>query len=156
MLSSYMPYDDDYMIYDFKAHRYILTELCVLNELGINLNVRLNLRKSVNAPAAIKQVLNQVSLQVYTYLFRHNDSKTIQWIAACCDSARDILKEAMKNQLLFYLSAGNLSRTSDKSKRDIFIDIAAEAILNSTVEETGVPLTYIGQYTISPPPYGGY
>ena len=56
------PYSDEFMVYDYENHRYILTEKDVEVNLGISLSAR---SKNANARA---QVLKQVSRQIYSFI----------------------------------------------------------------------------------------
>ena len=152
------PKSDEYMRYDFTLHRYVLTPKYVTDVLGIDLLSRINSGNSPNAEAAVNALLNTASVHVYNYVFQFGDSRTLTWIIAKSPSARDIIRQAMGEQLTFILTVGDLSRAYDAAERANYMDIAAKMTLDGTVRETGRPLTGVCLYDISVPDYecGGY
>lgn len=137
---------DNYLIYDKFKKRYILTPKCVLDELGINLEVRLNVKKSSTPQATVNAFLDRVSYLIYNYIFKHNDKQTLQYILDNVISTREIIKEAMKCQLLYILSVGDLTMSTDINKRKFWLDDSAYAILLRELPETGKSLLYTGRY----------
>ena len=94
------PYTDENMEYDYDNHRYVLTDKCVLDELNIDLIMRLNTRGSAVQQLQPKKFLKRVSAIVYTQIYRHNINNEVQeYILAKAPSARQIIKEAMLNQV---------------------------------------------------------
>lgn len=133
------PYSDDYMIFNEQANRYVLTEKDVLENYGINLSARF-----VN-PSLVKPTLNQVSLQVYSYIHGFNVNNKMQdYIIAHTEDGRRIIKEAMEQQLLYFLSVGDLSKTPDEHKRKFWFDEMAKEILMQPIKEIGTSILYTG------------
>lgn len=140
------PINDEFMVFDENSKRYILTEKCILDECGINLSQRFNTRGTANSKILINAFLNRISLKLYSFIYTHNNQCALEFIAAHCASARNILKEAMKSQVMYELLVGDLSMSTDVTKRDLAIDATAKSILLQTVVETGACLLYTGEY----------
>lgn len=158
MLETY-PKSDEYMRYDFKTHRYVLTLKYVTDVLGIDLQSRINSNGAVNGQAIINRVLNTASVHVYNYVFEHNINKRAQeWIIAKCPSAREIVMQAMGEQLAYILTVGDLTRSMKESERMNYMDMQAKSILDQDVYEIGRPLTSAIPITCCLPCYekGGY
>lgn len=153
------PKSDEYMRYDFKTHRYVLTLQYVTDVLGIDLEARVNSNGAVNGQAIIDRILNTASIHVYNYVFSHNINKqSQQWIIAKCPSAREIIMQAMGDQLAYLLTVGDLTRSIKSEERENYMDIQAKSILDQDVREIGRPLTTAIPFTFCPPCYeqGGY
>lgn len=140
------PFDDEYLVFNKDKKRYVLTNKCILDELSINLNLRFNSNGFSNVTLAINAFLDRISLKIYTFIYKHNNQQTLEWIISCCESARRIIKEAMKCQALYMLMVGDVSMSLNKDERDFSIDSMAKDILLQTVEETGTCLLYTGDY----------
>ena len=139
------PYSDEFMIYDFVTHRYVLTEKDVTDNLGVDIFKRL---KNNNV---IKSVLNQVSLQVYNYIHQFNeDNKAQNFLIAKTEDGRRIIKDAMEQQLIYFLTVGDLSRTTDKEKRSMWFDEQAKQVLLQDIKEIGTTICYQGPLNIVP------
>ena len=140
------PYNDEDLRYDYAAHRYILTQDYLMNKLGIDIQSRIASNKGINSTLMIDSLLNNVSIQIYNYLFGHNTKRTIEYIIAKAPSARDIIKDAMSAQIVYLLSVGDMTKSLEESKRTMWLNIMARAILNNQeVEETGCVLAYAGK-----------
>ena len=153
------PKSDEHMRYDFKTHRYVLTLQYVTDVLGIDLEARVNSNGAVNGQAIIDRILNTASIHVYNYIFSHNINKqSQQWIIAKCPSAREIVMQAMSEQLTYLLMVGDLTRSIKAEERENYMDIQAKSILDQDVREIGRPLTTAIPFTFCPPCYeqGGY
>ena len=124
------PYTDDYMIFDEKKYRYILTAKYVLDSTGINLTTRLNAKGSANAQSAVNGFLDRISVLTYKYIDAHSINTQLRnHIIAICPSARPILQEAMLAQALYVLTNGDLSLSADKEKRALWFDETARITL---------------------------
>lgn len=135
------PYSDDFMIFDKLTNRYVLTEKDVKQNLGIEINVRLK------NPEAVNSLLNQVSIQVYRFIHEHNIENAIQdYIIAYTETGRKIIKTAMEEQLIYVMTNGDLSRSTDKEKRKLWFDDNAREILMTPICELGTHLLYQGQF----------
>lgn len=139
------PYSDEMMKYDFKVHRYILTEKCVFEELNIDMSERIR-RGAINKQGMIGNLLNLASQHVYNFIHQHNNTQAVNYIMAKTPTARDVLKEAMKSQLMYLLSVGDLSISVDNEKRKLWFSETAKLALNAVLPETGTTLLYRGGY----------
>ncbi len=134
------PFSDQDLIYDLKSHKYVLTQSCVLNELGVDLNVKYK-GKSGTVPILLKRI----SDIVYAHIHKHNVNTQMQdFIIAKTKSGREIIKEAMLNQLLYVLMIGDLTMSTDKAKREIAIDFTTEETLLKIIPEIGTTILYTG------------
>lgn len=134
------PYSNEDLIYDFKTHKYILTKDCVLKELGIDLD-----RKYRGKSGNSQIILKRVSDLIYAHIHKHNANTLLQdFIIAKTESGRNIVKEAMLNQLLYMSMVGDLSMSSDKAKREIAIDFTSEEALLRVIPEIGTTILYTG------------
>ena len=144
------PFDDEYMIYDKTTHMYVLTAKCALDELSIDLTTRLGGRRTINPQGMINTALKTVSLMLYSYIYQFNNRNDMQnLIIARYPSARNIIKEALKQQLIYYLTVGNLMRSTDKDKRSMGIDELAKMLLAQPLAETGSSILFMGNYALS-------
>lgn len=133
------PYTDDFMRYDYKAHRYVLTMQDVFENLGIDLESR------VSYANAIPTLLNRVSLRIYSFIHSHNMANDYQdYIIAKTEAGRRIIKEAMEEQLLYLLTVGDLSRSIDLNERKISIDETAINVLLQPIPEINCSILYCG------------
>lgn len=137
------PYSDDYMVFEPNSKRYILTEKDVSEYLAIDLTARLKNKNLVNS------LLNQVSLQVYRYIHQFNMNTQAQdyVIAKTCDGRR-IIKEAMEQQLIYFLTNGDLSRSTDEYKRELWFDEVAKETLFQPIREIGTSICYSGRLNV--------
>ena len=140
------PHSDDLMTYDFKNHRYVLTDKDVFNNLGINLSARVNDANTVSV------LLKQVSMQVYTFIHQFNIENDFQdYVIAKTETGRKIIKEAMEQQLLYFLTVGDLSRSADFNQRALWFDETAKQILLKPIPEIGTHICYMGRLSCSIP-----
>lgn len=97
------PYDDEYMTYDYRLHRYVLTDKAVLDILGENLNVIL-----VNAEPVTKNAfLKKVSNTLYEYILSASQSPDyIEYIMAKDGSLREMIQDMLISQAEYMLSNG--------------------------------------------------
>lgn len=154
-----LPYSDDYMRYDYSSHRYVLTLKYATDVLGIDMERRIASNRGTNKTAVINMQLNTVSLQIYNYLYAGtNNEKALQWIIAKSPTARQVIQDAMGQQLTYFLMVGDLSRSTKPEERRLYMDEQAKITLSKTIPETGVALIYRGAYRFCAPPYseGGY
>ena len=110
-----MAYDDSTMEYNSSAHRYVLTEDYCRDVLGEDL--RLLNANGANIDNLANQYLNRVSRTVYNYIYAHsNYYEYLEYYLAMQDSARNIIKDAMSEQLLYQLANGDLTVMSGVNK----------------------------------------
>lgn len=157
------PYSDELLFYDKTLHRYVLTPKAVLVSLNVNLADRLNNRGSNSAEDNASAVLRQISLEMYNFIYKHNSQWLyVQKLLAKCPSARDIIMQAMLQQVAYYLVNGQIDKFSGVDLRNgramdikdlrgvASIDPQAISILEQPLVETGVSLLYRGRYSIPP------
>lgn len=133
------PFNDEYMIYDYDKHRYILTKDFVEEKLGINLSER-----SKNN-VAILSLLDLVSIQVYKFIHEHNyDDEYQDMIIAKTKSGRKIIQEAMAQQFIYISVVGDLTKSTDLNKRKLWFDENAKSILERPLCEIGCSILYTG------------
>lgn len=150
------PYSDEAMRYDYDSHMYVLTAECVLAELNINLQEALNPTGAANVGQNPAAVLKQISFVVYSQMYDASCNNDIQeWLAAKAQSARRIIKDALKQQVLYFMFGGDLSqyngvdikkgrKMQDFSNR--ILSPNARRILERNLKETGKSLLYSGSY----------
>lgn len=139
------PYSDEYMIFDEQSNRYVLTERYVLDALGVDLQNIVNDRNAVNAQAMVQRILRTVSNAVYNEIHRYNVNTAVQdQLIMYVPSARDKIKRAMAEQLLYFMENGDLSRSTDVDKRALSFDKNALAVLEEILPEVGISLLYTG------------
>jgi hypothetical protein len=145
-----MAFNDRYMTYSKTKHRYILTIDYIKEVLGIDLLSKLNNANAV----VVNSLLDNISSEIHSYLYKHNQTKTIQYIISHCLSARDIVMEAMGKQALYIIYSGDLGFSTIKEESEMSLNKYAKEILdNQEVVETGCTLTYCGSYYFSAPDY---
>ena len=139
------PYSDLFMKYDYKTHRYILTDKDVTDNLCIDIHNRLKNKNLVDS------LLNQISIQVYSYIHKFNkNNKAQDYVIASTEDGRQIIKEAMEQQLIYFLAVGDLSRTPDENKRKFWFDEMAKQVLLRDIKEIGTTICYTGYLPVVP------
>lgn len=152
------PYDDDYMRYDYNTHRYVLTEKDVLDNLNINLSEVLDVTGSANRQSMVNKFLRYISNLVYREIYKVNMQKfIIEYILAKCPSAREQLKQAMEEQIEYFMFNGDISvysgvdfkkNTIAPQTSDRVLAPNARDILTQPLLETKVPILYAGKYNM--------
>lgn len=108
------PFNDYAMNYDKRHHRYILTTEDVLVNLNINLpaELRTNGLAADEANEADK-LLDRVSRIVYQHIYSHaSRPRKMERRLALDPGLRDIIREAMEEQLLYILANGDYTNLS--------------------------------------------
>lgn len=101
-------YNDDYMVYNIRLHRYELTSKAVLDEIGENL--ALVLQSGTNGETAF---LKRVSAVVYNYIYSASQSPSyIEYILANDDDLRDMIFEMLLRQVEYTLENGAVDLAS--------------------------------------------
>jgi hypothetical protein len=93
-------------------------------------------------------VLKQVSRQVYSFIHDCSfaGSEIIKdYVIATTENGRKKIKEAMEQQLIYFLTVGDVSRTTDQTKRQMRMDETAKSILEEYLPELGTNLLYTGR-----------
>ncbi len=133
------PLTDDFMRFDTETQRYVLTEKDVNINLGINIQERLKNANTLNA------ILKQVSNQIYMFIHEHSNNNELQdYVIAHTEKGRKIIKEAMEQQLIYFLAVGDLSKSTDEKKRAMVIDMVAKETLMQTIPEIRTSICYTG------------
>lgn len=146
------PYDDLYMRYDRRTHRYVLTLQYLTDVAGIDVERRT--QHNVQNQNVLKAALDRISNLIYGYLAKHNDAQTLKYIIAKCPSARQIIMDAMGAQAAYVFTVGDLTLSAKPDERAAWLDMSAENTLNGVeVEETGRVLTCVAPYLFNPPSY---
>lgn len=150
------PFSDAQMVYNYQSHRYILTAECVRNELNMDLATTLNTRGVIDSGTAVNSFLNQISRDIYAYIYSLNTYNDLQeYLAAKHPRARDFLRDAMLEQVLYVQINGDLTKMSgiDMRKgahidrgylRRASIAPVAEDILSRPLDDDTPALTYRG------------
>lgn len=135
---------DNIMIFDEISKQLILTEQATLDN-GIQLRARLSRKKNTDPTSVIMSLTRRVSNIIYNYLhqFSLNNMAQNEFIASN-EECRYIVYRAMIEQLEYMLMNGDLSRSPEISKRQLFIDESAKQTLNTVISSIGIPLTYTG------------
>lgn len=148
------PYDDEYMVYDYSMHRYVLTPKAVLDRLNEDLT-KFSPADSANRERDAQIMLDNISSEVYNAIYEASDNYLYpEFVAAKAPSARAIIYQAMLEQVKYFMFNGSISvysgvdfkkNTIGDSARSRILAPNAERTLNRIIVETGVPLTYQGQ-----------
>jgi hypothetical protein len=142
-------YDDGEMSYNTVVQRFVLKEKYVLEKLAINMNTRLKKKGGTTPQNLIATVLEHASAAIYGYIYAYNFNNAAQERAIrLIPSARELVKRAMGQQLVYLLSVGDMGRSTDPNKRKIIIDEYARMTLAQTLPELGIPLTYQGRFPV--------
>lgn len=103
------PYDDKIMVYDYDAHRYVLTNAGVLSELGINLDMSLDASGDADITTLAKRFLKRISSIVYSWIYRDIANEDwIEYLLATYPPLRDWVKEMLQAQLQYTLANGDI------------------------------------------------
>lgn len=150
------PYNDDYLVYDYKRHKYYLTEKAVNDNIN-NGFFDVYVNNSMNRQADILNILKQVCDTVYREIQRYNSSQyfNVEYIMAKSESARTLLLDAFLEQVRYFdfnglidVYAGVDFKKGTKSQdyTDRILSPSARVILSTPIHETGIPLLYSGKY----------
>ena len=139
------PYSDEYMVFDEKTSRYVLTAKYILDAYGIDLQSIVNDRNAINPQAMSERVLRMVSNAVYNEIHKYNANTQVQdQMIMYVPSARDKIQRAMAEQFLYFMENGDLSRSTLPEKRALSFDKNALAVLEEILPELGISLLYTG------------
>lgn len=140
------PYDDDEMYFDHDLNMYVLTPTAAERK-GIDLSARVRQKGAVNGEILVRNYLERVSVLVYHYLHTFAIDENIQdAVIAKCPDVRPVIKQALKEQLVYFFQVGDLSRSTDRSKRALAIDETVKEILDHRIAGLGHALTYTGSW----------
>lgn len=150
------PYSDADMTYNEATHRYTLTVEFVARETGADLLTVLNNRGIMDRTALANNYLREISSVIYSQIYASSTQSEIkEYLAAKHPAAREILKQAMLEQVLYTLSNGDIANLSGIDvRRGVVVDrralaaarIAplAEEALNRQLDATTPSLLYRG------------
>lgn len=149
------PYTDEYMIYDFDQHRYILTNKYCLDYLGLNLTEELNKGRQTIDVTVADSVLDQISLLVYNWIYSFGmDNDWQEYCLAKCPSLRPIIMKALGEQVLYFRLNGMNHKFAGvnqmkgtimeiaKLRNESVIDYTVEQLFKKKVKELGVSILY--------------
>lgn len=152
------PFNDEYMIYDYEEHRYILTPQAVLDKLNIDLAERLNVGGQSNNERASNMFLEEISNIVYSAIYDYSSQvPIIEYQLAKYPSARKRIMKAMLKQVDYALVNGVLNQYSgvNLQKNTIIDNISdrylaplSKSELLKPLDESGQPILYCGKYSI--------
>ena len=148
-----MPLNDEYMIYDYRKHRYMLTEKAVLELLGENLN------DLTDGNVTLKnKLLMDASADVYGYIYEDSRSPDyLERIMALDEDLRPTIQDMLLAQLEYTLYNGKLSlyagiNLAKQSALDISRIRNESKVAETVVQEThrilpgyGICLKYCGR-----------
>jgi hypothetical protein len=101
------------MEYDYRSHRYILTEDHVLEAMNIDLRSILNTSMSADVANAVSRLLDRVSRIVYSFVYRVVAFRfATEKVLALDEGARTFIQTAMEEQLVYMLQNGDISALS--------------------------------------------
>lgn len=163
-----MVYNNDYpisaddMVYNADKHMYILKADYVKQNTGIDLSLMVNSPYVVDKTTAVNNLLADISMQVYLFVYSHNMryKDYIEYLMAKSPRAREIIREALMKQLSYIVRNGkinefvgiNVSYNSknaftpiEELRGDRSIHPEAIAILSEPIED-GEKLLYSGNY----------
>ena len=154
------PYDDETMTYDMDLHQYVLTLGYVKAKLGIDLPARMNTAQSDDPQATAQYQLEQISNEIYSYIYAHNTFMLAQeYYANKLESSRVVIRKAMLEQLSYECVSGALAKFSGvnvktaqimdrKGIEKAIIGFDAKKALDTVIPEIGVALTYQGHWSM--------
>ena len=148
-----MPFTDNLMTYNERAHRYVLTEECVLEDLNIDLKAVLNTSDVADIANAADRFLDRISIVIYTWIYSVNPFRfRAERDLALNVNVRPFLYEAMKEQVLYVLNNGDLSALSgvnvdtgmtvdERRKRSAMVaPLAKDILINGGVVRAFIPM----------------
>lgn len=86
---------DDYMYYNIRKHRYILTNEALVEEYGIDLYGVLNPEGDANPDTLPDRFLNRVSKEVYEYIYSWSSDRDATEYLISDEQYRSTIEEAM-------------------------------------------------------------
>lgn len=144
------PTSDQEMTYDIANHRYVLTEQYV-KDMGIDLGLILDTAALPNPADGPRLLLERVSRLVYSNIYNYGRQKAVkEYMLACGDKLRPIIRDAMFERLNYITSSGDLSTKSgaiitNGSRIDVK-DLAASVVEEMMLRAAG--LLHRGEYSV--------
>lgn len=134
------PYTDDYMTYNERRGRYILTPKAVFDKLGIDLNVEIK-----QNPNGVNAFLSRVSDSVYRKIHEYGENDYQDKVIAYTQKGREIIFECMLEQFFYMKNVGDLSLSTDSRERALYAADSLLEILDETIPEIGRSIINIGR-----------
>lgn len=103
--------NDDMMFFDPNKGRYILTTNCALS-VNVDLEKELNSGGVPSKSNLPMQVLDRVSRTVYNFVYMHGNRAIKEAAMRDDDELRPYIKDAMIEQLLYFMANGDLNMTA--------------------------------------------
>lgn len=140
------PYSNDLMIFDEETKQYRITEKALLSR-GIDLRSRLAQSKSSSPEFVINGLLEECTDLIYSYIHEFNvDNEYQDFLIATVPALRPIIYKALIKQAVYIIFNGNLSISTDITKRSLAIDETAKRTLDTVVCELGRAITFTGAW----------
>lgn len=109
----------DYLHFDEASQRYVLTDLAVKEELGIDLSGVLNSFGDTNPANVPQRFLKRVSMIVYNYIKKHGyEGAYLNGILRCAPHVKRDFTEALLNQVAYMVNTGDLGLQSGVNLKD--------------------------------------
>lgn len=107
------PFSDTYMTYSTINHRYTLTQQAAKDLCNIDLETQLDMSALPNASNMADQYLDGVSTAIYQYIYTYASNLfAAEYDLAKESKFRNIIKEAMRYQLIYQVANGDLNSAS--------------------------------------------
>lgn len=108
------PYTDNEMIYDLRMHMYVLTEECIRQNLGVNMDEYLDSSGDINPSSLGERISKRISQHFYRYVYAHTQNKMyIEYLLAKYPPCREIIKECLLNEVYYNLRNGDFYNSVD-------------------------------------------
>lgn len=152
------PVSDETMNYDAEEHRYTLTKDYVFQKTGIDLTKVLNPGFSDAPQELANQFLEQISEEIYVFIYSHNADNEIQeYYLDHNKQLRGYLRQAMLEQVKFVIRSGdmfyycgvNLKSGSVIDGQKVIANAVAplsRMTLERRVSEIGTSILYQGKF----------
>lgn len=138
------PYDDDYMVFNPRTQRYVLTEKALLDD-GVDLRARFSATGAVTPEASVNKILRTGSDMIYNYIHVNTgDNMRVDRFIATLPSLRNIIYNALLYQTEYVATVGNLYLSTDEKEREKAMDKLALGWLQEDVPELGRSILYAG------------
>lgn len=134
------PYSDDYMTFNERRCRYVLTAKAVFDNLGIDLNDEIK-----QNPNGVNAFLSRVSDSVYRKIHEYGDNEYQDKIIAYTQKGREIIFECMLEQFFYMKNVGDLSLSTDIKERALYCADSLIEILDEVIPEIGKSIINIGR-----------
>ena len=100
--------NDDSMIFDESKQRYVLTVQCALDN-NVDLEHELDTSGGPAKNNLALHILDRISRTVYNFIYSHGNMEIKRRMLAENDEYRPFIKDAMIEQLLYFMANGDLN-----------------------------------------------